>query len=275
MKLVIFGLSISSAWGNGHATLWRGLCQALARTGHTVVFFERDTPYYAPYRDYHQIPRGELILYSDWDEIRRRALAEVRDADCAMVTSYCPDAIAAADLVADAAVPVRCFYDLDSPVTLARLAGGETVDYVGPRRYRDFDLVLSYAGGPTLRQLEHLLGARRTAPLYGSVDPGVHYPVPRADEYAADLSYLGTYAPDRQPAVERLFIAAARELPERRFLLGGSQYPADFPWTSNIFFKQHVPPPRHPAFYISARVTLNVTRQAMAEWGYCPSGRLF
>ena len=275
MKLVIFGLSISSAWGNGHATLWRGLCQALARAGHTVTFFERDVPYYAAHRDYFEIPGGELVLYNEWPAIRERAAAEVREADSAIVTSYCPDALAATELVASSAVPVRCFYDLDSPVTLARLAAGEAVEYVGPRGYRDYDLVLSYAGGPTLRQLEKLLGARRTAPLYGSVDPLVHYPVPRAAEYEADLSYLGTYAPDRQPAVERLFLGAARELPQRRFLLGGSQYPADFPWTANIFFKQHVPPPRHPLFYSSARVTLNVTRQAMAEWGYCPSGRLF
>src|SRR5947208_2762059 len=52
-------------------------------------------------------------------------------------------------------------------------------------------------------------------------------------------------------------------------------YPAEFPWTENIFFVWHVPPPDHPAFFSSSRLTLNVTRRAMAEMGYCPSGRLF
>jgi spore maturation protein CgeB len=52
-------------------------------------------------------------------------------------------------------------------------------------------------------------------------------------------------------------------------------YPEDFPWTENVFFVRHLPPGEHPAFYSSSRLTLNVTRRAMAEMGYCPSGRLF
>ena len=56
MKLVIFGLSISSSWGNGHATLWRGLCRALIGRGHDVYFFERDVPYYAANRDLLEMP---------------------------------------------------------------------------------------------------------------------------------------------------------------------------------------------------------------------------
>jgi spore maturation protein CgeB len=36
-----------------------------------------------------------------------------------------------------------------------------------------------------------------------------------------------------------------------------------------------LPPGDHPAFYGSSRLTLNVTRQAMAEMGFCPSGRIF
>jgi spore maturation protein CgeB len=275
MKIVVFGLTISSSWGNGHATLWRGLCRALAARGHRLVFYEQDVPYYAGNRDLLEVPGGELVLYSDWQEVRRRAASDVRDADVAMVTSYCPDGIAATELVLDAERAARVFYDLDTPVTLSRLSRGETTTYIGPRGLADFDLVLSYTGGAALDRLTADLGARRVVPLYGHVDPDVHKPVEAVPRFVSDLSYLGTYAEDRQTVLETLFIEPSRRRPERRFLIGGAQYPQDFPWTDNIFFVRHLPPPEHPAFYASSRLTLNVTRQAMAEMGWCPSGRLF
>jgi spore maturation protein CgeB len=274
MKIVVFGLTISSSWGNGHATLWRGLCRALARRGHTVVFFEKDVPYYAANRDLFEIPGGSLVLYDGWDSIAPRAKAELAGADVAMVTSYCPDGIPATDLVLDAQGPLRVFYDLDTPITLSRLQAKEATGYIGPRGLSEFDWVLSYTGGGALDSLRDL-GARRVAPLYGHVDPSVHRPVARVDHYGSDLSYLGTYAADRQAALQRLFIEPAALRPERRFLIGGAQYPEDFPWSSNIYFVQHLPPSEHPAFFSSSRLTLNVTRQAMAEMGWCPSGRLF
>ena len=225
MKLVIFGLTISSSWGNGHATLWRGLCKALARRGHEVVFFERDVPYYARNRDLTALPDGELCLYPNWEDALPLARWHLAGADVAMVTSYCPDGIAASDLVLDSAVSVRAFYDLDTPVTLARLEAGERVESIGPRGLGEFDLVLSYTGGRALSELQARLGARRVAPLYGSVDPEVYRRTEVAAQYCADLSYMGTYAADRQPALERLLVEPARRLPERRFLIGGAQYP--------------------------------------------------
>ena len=276
MRLVIFGLTVSSSWGNGHATLWRGLWRALARRGHQLVFFERDVPWYAGARDLVDLPGGELVLYPEWEAIRTRAQREVADADVAMVTSYCPDGVAATDLIADAASPaVRVFYDLDTPVTLENVQAGRGVPYIGARGLRDFDLVLSYTGGPALDQLRSLLGAREVHTLYGHVDPQVHCRVLPCDTYRSDLSYLGTYAEDRQAALQELFIEPARRRPDRTFLIGGAQYPADFPWTANIRFVRHMPPAEHPAFFSSSRLTLSVTRKAMAENGHCPSGRLF
>ncbi len=275
MKIVVFGLTVSSSWGNGHATLWRGLCRALAAQGHRVVFYERDVPYYAENRDLAELPRGELVLYAEWGDVAARARRDVSDADAAIVTSYCPDALAATPLVLAAGRALRVFYDLDTPVTLARLSRGESVGYVGPDGLSGFDLVLSYTGGGALDALRDRLGARRVAPLYGHVDPEVHRPVPPVEAFRADLSYLGTYAADRQRALVELFIEPARRRPERRFLIGGAQYPQDFPWTRNIFFVRHLPPPDHPAFFGSSRLTLNITREAMAAMGWCPSGRLF
>lgn len=274
MKLVIFGLSISSSWGNGHATIWRGLCRALASRRHQVVFFERDVPYYAEHRDLTELPGLRLCLYPSWEEVVAAARAELSGADAAIVTSYCPDAIAASDLVLSSNTR-SVFYDLDTPVTLDRLRRGEAVEYIGPRGLRDFDLVLSYTGGAALTELRERLGARRVFPLFGSVDPEAHRPVPSLERFRADLSYLGTYAQDRQGTLDALFLAPARRLPERRFVLGGALYPQEFPWTDNIFFVRHLPPAEHPAFYSSSALTLNVTRRAMACMGYCPSGRLF
>ena len=275
MKLVVFGLTISSSWGNGHATLWRGLVKALVRRGHRVVFFERDVPYYAGARDLWEIPGGELVLYPAWDAVLPYAKSHLADADVAMVTSYCPDGVAAAALALDSPAALRVFYDLDTPVTLDGLRSGREVPYLPADGLRGFDLVLSFTGGEALAQLQGVLGARRTAPLYGHVDPDLHRPVPPLAGPRADVSYLGTYAADRQAALEALFIEPARRMPERRFLIAGAQYPHDFPWTDNVYFQRHLPPAEHPAFFCSSALTLNVTRRAMAEMGFCPSGRLF
>lgn len=275
MKLVVFGLTVSSSWGNGHATLWRGLIRALSRRGWRVVFFERDVPYYAGARDLHALEQGELVLYPAWAQVRDLAARHLADADAAMVTSFCPDGIEATDLVLQAPRPLHVFYDLDTPVTLERLQQGQPLSYIGPRGLADFDIVLSYTGGGALDALRDQLGARIAVPLYGHVDPDVHRPAAPRPEFAGDLSYIGTYAPDRQAALEALLVDPARRRPDLRFVIAGAQYPDSFPWSGNIFFLRHLAPPDHPGFYASSRLTLNVTRHAMAEMGWCPSGRLF
>jgi len=275
MKLAIFGLTMSSAWGNGHATLWRGLCRALHKRGSEVTFFERDVPYYASHRDMPSAPWCDLRLYSDWPDVAgdaRRALAE---ADVAMVTSYCPDALGACDLIRNSRVPLKVFYDLDTPVTLSRLGNDEPIEYVPRDGLGEFDLVLSYTGGPALQALRDRLGARAVAPLYGSVDPECHRPASAQASRLAALSYLGTYSADRQVALEQLFVEPARRRPDLRFTLAGSQYPDDFPWVPNIFYLSHMPPRDHAGFFSSSLLTLNVTRGPMKAMGFCPSGRLF
>ena len=276
MHFVIFGLSVSSSWGNGHATIWRGLLKAMAAAGHTATFYEKDVPYYASTRDGWECPPGIVLrLYEDLEVVRSEAARELHTADVALCTSYCPDGIPASRLILDSRAPVRAFYDLDTPVTLDALQAGQPVAYLPPEGLGEFDLVLSYTGGRALDELTSRLGARRVAPLYGAVDPDVHAPAAPINEFRSALCYLGTYAPDRQPALEELFVKPARHAPELRFALAGAQYPADFPWTANIFFVRHLPPALHPAFFCSSRATLNITRRAMAEYGFCPSGRLF
>jgi spore maturation protein CgeB len=260
MKFVIFGLTISSSWGNGHATLLRGLFRAMVQRGHHISFFERDVPYYAAHRDLTWMDGVKLFLYQDWKEIVHTAQSELHDADVGMVTSYCFDGVAASELVLSSRAELKVFYDLDTPVTLASLRDGRALSYIGPRGLRDFDLVLSYTGGKALEELRRELGARNVAPLFGSVDPLMHRPVAKRSNYLSDLSYLGTYASDRQNCLGDLFLTPAKFLPERRFVLGGAGYPPEFPWLANVYFVQHLPPSEHPAFFSSSRLTLNVTR---------------
>jgi spore maturation protein CgeB len=276
MKIVIFGLTVSSAWGNGHATLWRSLINALDAAGHVVTFFEKDVLYYRAHRDVVQLPgKSALRLYPNWLEVEREARRAADAADCAIVTSYCPDGRAACSAVLSSRARTKAFYDLDTPVTLKQLDSGRDVPYLPRQGLRGFDLVLSFTGGRALDRLRTQLGARRVAPLYGSVDPATHRPVPPDGKFAAACSYLGTWSADRQHALDMLFLEPARRHPEKPFVVGGSLYPSELTWPANVTYHEHVPPPSHPHFYCSSPITVSVTRGAMAELGYCPSGRLF
>jgi spore maturation protein CgeB len=274
VRWVIFGLTVSSSWGNGHATLWRGLARALRSEGHSLVFFEHDVPWYAGHRDLPALPGGGLVLYRDLAATRARAEAEVASADVAVVTSYCPDARAFEPIVLGGRA-LRVFYDLDTGVTLDRIRAGRPVEWIGPDGLAGYDLVLSYTGGRALTALRRLLGARRAAPLHGSVDPDLHRPAAPDPAFAGHLSYLGTYAPTRQAALEVLFLGPAARLPERTFVLAGSMYGPEFPWRENVRYVRHLEPALHPAFFCSSPLTLSVTRPEMAADGHCPSGRLF
>lgn len=275
MKIVVFGLSISSSWGNGHATLLRGLFRALYRRGHEIHFFEKDVPYYAEHRDAISFPYVHLHLYATWEDISDLAQRELHRAEVGVITSYCPDAIPAAELLLSSDRWRNVFYDMDTPVTFARLDRGESVPYIPPGGFADFDLVLSYTGGVALNRLRNDLGAPVTTALYGWVDPDEYSPAAPETAFKSDLSYLGTYSHDRQHTLENLLISPASTLPSKQFVIAGAMYPDCSGWPSNIKHFEHIPPSQHRAFYSSSSVTLNITRGSMARMGYCPSGRMF
>ncbi|HET7307104.1 MAG TPA: glycosyltransferase [Gammaproteobacteria bacterium] len=272
MNIVILGLSITSSWGNGHATTYRGLVRELTRQGHEVLFLERDTPWYAAQRDLPEPPFGETRLYDSVDILKRDFADVIHAADAVIVGSYVPEGIAVADWVLDEANGSVAFYDIDTPVTLAKLAAGD-YEYLEPDLIPRFNLYLSFTGGPLLTRLEEQYGARRARPLYCSVDPEIHYPKPQVAHW--DLGYLGTYSPDRQPRLERLLLQPARRAPARRFVVAGAKFPSAVAWPPNVEYVEHVAPAGHCAFYNAQRFTLNVTRDAMIATGYAPSVRLF
>ncbi len=272
MNIVILGLSITSSWGNGHATTYRGLVRELDGLGHRVTFLERDVPWYANSRDLPEPPYGRTLLYSDLDELRSRHGALVRDADAVIVGSYVPDGVEVGRWVVETARGVTAFYDIDTPVTLAKLAR-EDYEYLHPELIAQYHLYLSFTGGPTLGRLEHKYGSPMARALYCSFDPELYYPESVPARW--DLGYLGTYSIDRQPTVDELLVEPARQRPEARFIVAGPQYPDDIAWPDNVERIDHIPPPRHRNFYNAQRYTLNVTRADMIEAGYSPSVRLF
>ncbi|SFP83549.1 CgeB family protein [Sphingomonas rubra] len=271
MKLVVLGLSLSSSWGNGHATTFRALLKAFAARGHDVLFLERDVPWYRDQRDLADPAFCTLCFYTDLDDLARFT-PEIAEADAVIVGSYVPEGVAVAHFVQEVAGGVTAFYDIDTPVTLAKLARGD-FEYLDPAVIPGYARYLSFTGGPTLDLLERDYGSPAARALYCSVDPDAYRPTGTAKCW--DLSYLGTYSPDRQPTLERLLIEPARQRPDLRFVVAGPQYPADIDWPANVERIDHLPPAEHAAFYSASRWTLNVTRADMIAAGWSPSVRLF
>ncbi|HJT87811.1 MAG TPA: glycosyltransferase, partial [Bryobacteraceae bacterium] len=270
--IVILGLSVTSSWGNGHATTYRGLIRGLARRGHRVLFLECDVPWYADNRDQPHPPGATTELYGGLDDLVARFEQPVRDAALVIVGSFVPDGARVGQWVTSVARGTTAFYDIDTPVTLAALNNGEH-RYLTPALIRRYHLYLSFTGGPTLRFLENHYGSPMARVLYCSVDPEHYRPLPRSCRW--DLGYLGTYSGDRQPALERLLLKPARKWRKGRFAVVGPLYPEDLRWPANVFRQVHLSPAQHAAFYSSQRFTLNITRAAMKDAGYSPSVRLF
>ncbi|MFB3814649.1 MAG: glycosyltransferase [Terriglobales bacterium] len=275
MKIVIFGLSITSSWGNGHATTFRALCRALRSRGHHIIFYEKNLEWYAHNRDLPNPDFCETRIFEDWDAVLPNARRELRNADVAMVGSYFPNGIAAIDEVLASRAAVKTFYDIDTPITIGQLRELGATGYLRTDQVAGVDVYFSFTGGPMLREIEMRFGARSAVPLYCSFDPEQYHSFPVHRRYQCDLSYMGTYAPDRQPKIEELLCGPARRLPERQFIVAGPQYPKSLRWPANVRRITHLNPRWHARFYSSSRLTLNVTRRDMVRAGWSPSVRLF
>lgn len=268
-RLVVFGLSLSSSWGNGHAIPFRGLCRELAARGWQITFFERDVEWYRSNRDLTAPDYCDLIFYDGWPP----ADAAVRAADAILVGSYVPDAPSIIDWLAGMGRPLL-FYDIDTPITLTSLQASGEAAYLRADQVPLFDVYFSFTGGAALRELEDRWHARRSETLYCGVDALVYRPVAVDPRFACRLGYMGTYAADRQSRLEELFFGTARARPDERFLLAGAQYPPmDLP--TNVRHELHLYPRDHAAFYSSNTATLNLTRDAMRRYGWSPASRLF
>lgn len=276
MKVVVVGLSISSSWGNGHATTYRALLRALAARGHEITFFEWDAPWYrGEHRDLPDPDFCRLVLYPDWEEARERVISEAAESDATLVGSYVHEGPRVIDDLAEAGIQALYFYDIDTPVTVAQLRRGEH-ESLRPDQVPLFRRYFSFTGGPFLQDvLEEELGAQDARQLACSVDAERYRPVSPDRAFRSALAYMGTYSEDRAEGMDRLLLQPAGRLPGARFLVGGPNYPDVEAWPRNVDYIHHVPPARHPAFYCSADWQLNLTRADMREAGWSPSVRLF
>lgn len=273
LKFVFFGLSLSSSWGNGHATTYRALIKELCELGHEVLFLERDLKWYSENRDFKISPWGDLQLYTSLAEVKSRYLEEVRSADAVIVGSYVTEGIELGRWVQKHARGVCAFYDIDTPITVAQLQA-EECSYLDAATASGYDLYLSFSGGPILRKIEKEFGVERAVPLYCSVDPEVYSPDDSA-RLRWTLGYLGTYSQDRQEPLERLLLEPAQVSPRRQFVVAGPQYPEEIDWPQNVERIEHLAPTSHPEFYNQQWFTLNLTRKNMIISGFSPSVRLF
>ncbi|MCW4115833.1 glycosyltransferase [Aurantimonas sp. MSK8Z-1] len=273
LDIVVLGLSLASSWGNGHATTFRSLLRGVHRLGHRVLFLERQVPWYdGDHRDLPDPDFCDLAFYGDRGELEQRFAERLRAADAVIVGSYVPEGVPVIDWVLATAEGVTGFYDIDTPVTLARLERGDEA-YLARRQIPGFDVYFSFTGGPTLERLQSEFGARSAEALYCSVEAARYAPTGETPVW--DLGYLGTYSDDRQPTLEALLIEPARRLPHCRFVVAGPQYPATIDWPGNVDRIEHLPPAEHASFYSRQRYTLNVTRADMIAAGWSPSVRLF
>ena len=275
MKIVILGLSITSAWGNGHATTFRALCRALHGRGHEILFFERNVEWYQNNRDLPHPEFCNVCVFEQWDEVEQKVRSELSDADVAVLGSYFPDGVIAAELIASSNAQVKAFYDIDTPITISMLRSRGATDYLRSDQVAYFDVYFSFTGGPMLKEIEDSFGSPMALPLYCSFDPTEYFRRPCNRELASDLSYMGTYAADRQPKVKQFLVDVAERAPGKTFIVAGPQYPSSLQWPENVRRITHLNPQWHAEFYSSSRFTLNVTRREMILAGYSPSVRLF
>ncbi len=274
MRIVILGHSITSSWGNSHAVAYRCLARELSGLGHEVLFLERDLLQHAKNRDMPRPPSCRACLYGSVAELRERFFDDIRTADCVIVGSYVPEGAKVGELITSAASGVTVFYDLDAPVTLARLKEGRC-GYLNRKLVRNYSIYISSTSGPILERFERELGSPMARPLYCPADTENYYPEAVTDRRIWDMGYMGTYSSDRQKPLEELMLRAARKLKTRTFVVAGPQYPEDITWPVNLQRLEYLPQDMHRRFYNCQKFTLNITRADMKKAGYSPPMRLF
>jgi spore maturation protein CgeB len=279
MKITLFGSSIVSAYWNGAATYYRGICRALYARGHQITFVEPDIYDRQQHRDLAEDPPyAEVRVCRGWDDLARE-LERARGSD--FVAKF--SGVGGWDLelargVLDLQRPgcVVAFWDVDAPATLAAAFAEpehnpNTFRALAPR----FDMVLLYGGGPPVQESYARLGARATHLIYNAVDLDEYYPVPSVPARACDLLFMGNRLPDREQRVHDFFFRAARLAPDLTFVLGGSGWHEWVDLPRNVRAIGHVPTGEHRAWNCSARMVLNITREDMARFGYSPATRVF
>ncbi len=270
MNIVILGLSKSSSQGEGHAAIYRGLVRELNKQGHHILFLERAQPLIEGKADPLTGDFCEAGRYRSLNDLQQFT-EQVREADMVMLSSFVPEGTQVAEWLLRTAKGIKAFYDLDTPLTLAKLKD-KSCEYLHPNQIPQFDLYLSVSGGPALAELERTYGATMARALYRSVDATRFYPEFR--EKIWDLGYLGNYSEDNQQVLDKLMLEAATNWQEGRFVVAGSNFPGSVDWPANTKYTQLLQTVDHRKFYNSLRFAQHITQPEMASFAYAPSRKL-
>jgi spore maturation protein CgeB len=275
MRIAFYGSSLLSSYWNGAATYYRGLLADLARRGYRITFYEPDAYDRQKHRDIDPPAWAEVRVYPANEDALREVMAEAAEADIVVKASgvgVFDDELLAGVMAAARPGAIKAFWDVDAPATLAEMRGHER--HPLRRMLPQLDIVFTYGGGPPVVEAYRGFGARRCVPIYNALDPSTHHPVAPEDRFAADLSFLGNRLPDREARVDQFFLAPARSLPEKSFLIGGAGWETkEMP--PNVRRLGHVYTREHNAFNRTALAVLNIARDSMAAVGYSPATRVF
>jgi spore maturation protein CgeB len=276
LTIAFFGSSLVSAYWNGAATYYRGIIRALHQRGHRVTFFEPDAYDRQNHRDIADPEWATVVVYgTDSEDPVRRALDQARKADMVIKASgvgVFDEFLESAVLDLQAPNRMVAFWDVDAPATLDRIHQnpGDPFRVLIPR----YDLILTYGGGQPVMEAYRAVGARTCVPIYNALDPATHFPVPADERFQGDFAFLGNRLPDRERRVADFFFDAARQLPDKGFLLGGAGWDDCCP-PPNVRRLGHVPTRDHNALNCTPIAVLNISRDSMARYGFSPATRLF
>ncbi|HVF84282.1 MAG TPA: glycosyltransferase [Sphingomicrobium sp.] len=275
MNIAFYGSSLLSSYWNGAATYYRGILSQLARRGYDITFYEPDAFERQQHRDIDPPAYAKVVVYGATPEACRNVLTEAAQADIVVKASgvgVFDDELLNGVLDNAAQRALTIHWDVDAAATLEEI--GAAPDHPLRRRLPEFDLVLTYGGGPPVVTRYTELGARRCEPVYNALDPETHHPVAANPRFAADLGFLANRLPDRERRVEEFFLRAAEILSDKQFMLGGNGW-HDKGMPSNVRAIGHVGTADHNAFNCTPHAVLNVARDSMADIGFSPATRVF
>jgi spore maturation protein CgeB len=275
MKICFFGSSLVSSYWNGAATYYRGMLKEIAALGHDITFFEPDAFERQAHRDIDDPNWARVVVYAATPDGWRSSIeGAARSADMLIKAS----GVGVFDQELENALTdipsnaTRIYWDVDAPATLETMA--DDPEHHLRRAIRSCDMVLTYGGGDAVVSAYRSMGARGCVPIYNALDPATHFPALPNPRFTCDLSLLANRLPDREQRVERFFLDVARQLPNKRFVLGGSGWETK-ETPANLQQVGHVGTGDHNAFFGSGLATLNVNRDSMARYGFSPPTRVF
>jgi spore maturation protein CgeB len=275
MKIAFFGSSLVSAYWNGAATYYRGIISALHKRGHQVTFYEPDAFERQQNRDIADPDYATVKVYAPTEEAAGKMLQEAGSADLIVKASgvgVLDDFLESSVLKMRKGAQLVAFWDVDAPATLYRVKTepGDPFRSLIPQ----YDFIFTYGGGDPVVEQYKALGAKECIPVYNALDPETHHSVAKKEQFQSDLAFLGNRLPDREKRVEEFFLQAAAQLPEKKFLLGGSGW-GDKAMPENVQYIGHVSTNDHNAFNCTPLAVLNISRESMASNGFSPATRVF